>query len=85
MARKKGIRDFMPKNDIDQSNEMQGSSIVRSRRDRDGQKNISGWFPDEVHQAIQEIATAKRMNIREVMAMAFNLLFEQENKSIRAE
>ena len=46
---------------------------------RQGKRRVSGWFPPQVKKQIQHIAVDKEMTQEEVMALAFNLLFREEN------
>lgn len=59
------------------ANTISGENIAPSRR---GKKNISGYFPPEVHRQLRVIAAEEDKNLQQILGDALNALFERRGK-----
>lgn len=82
MANKKvNVAEVMKNNESQQEDSVVAMSvnenIAPSRR---GKKNISGYFPPEVHRQLRVIAAEEDKNLQEILGDALNAFFEQKGK-----
>lgn len=59
------------------STTISGEKVAPSRR---GKKNISGYFPPEVHRQLRVIAAEEDKNLQQILGDALNALFERRGK-----
>lgn len=82
MANKKvNLAEAIKDNETQQQNTVVAMSvndnIAPSRR---GKKNISGYFPPEVHRQLRVIAAEEDKNLQEILGDALNAFFERKGK-----
>lgn len=82
MANKKvNLAEVMKNNESQQEDSVVAmpvnEKVAPSRR---GKKNISGYFPPEVHRQLRVIAAEEDKNLQEILGDALNVFFERKGK-----
>lgn len=82
MANKKvNLAEVMKNNESQQGDSVVAmpvnEKVTPSRR---GKKNISGYFPPEVHRQLRVIAAEEDKNLQEILGDALNAFFERKGK-----
>ena len=82
MANKKvNLAEVMQNNESQQEDSVVAMSVNENvAPSRRGKKNISGYFPPEVHRQLRVIAAEEDKNLQEILGDALNAFFERKGK-----
>lgn len=82
MANKKvNLAEVIKDNETQQQDQVVPMSVNESvAPSRRGKKNISGYFPPEVHRQLRVIAAEEDKNLQEILGDALNVFFERKGK-----